>query len=141
MSDNEMTVQHELEDFVQVAIDEWMLENPEPCVEIAPKPAMPKSEFVSINNGFVVFDPKHNLVADMHISIAGSGTFCLQLSLSEFSKLLEAMLEVQSGLQELRDWDNENREAQLKRDRWTGTRGTIARDARLEFENLHIHSA
>lgn len=140
MSDTEMTFQQQLEDFVQIRVDEWEIDNPEPDVVVDPQPPIPKSEFVSISNGFVVFDPKHGY-ADMHISKNGSDAVCVKLGIAEFKKLLEVMLEVEAGLQELADWSNEGREDRILRDRWLGSRSTVIRDAKLEFERLQSEPA
>lgn len=136
-----MTRKQELEDFIQLRVDEWLLDNPEPGSNPNPRPSLPKSQFSGIMNGFVVFEPIENFTVNFHISKNGEQTICIKLHLSELQSMLEAALEVQSGLAELSQWKSFNEGAENKMHLWKTAQGQVISEAKREFERLQIESA
>lgn len=133
MTSSELNLVQEIDSFVQMQLNEWLAENPEPD-SIPEMPEMPESKFVPITaGGFIVLEVLHTKGIRLHISVPNHSTRYIDVINKDFIDLIEQLLILQADMQTRNIWDSQYKNAVKERQQWYSDRAKVISDARREF--------
>jgi len=136
MTTNQLPLEQELEDFVQLRLDEWLLENPEP-EPIPDAPEMPESKFLPLSSGgFLVLEILNANGIRLHVSAPEHETRCIDVINKDLNDLVEQLLILQADMQEFNIWESQYKHPAKEMHLWRSQRGQLVSDARREFVRL-----
>lgn len=136
MTEIKIDLIQEIEDFVQLQLDEWLLDNPEPEQIIDEKPDMPKSELLTVAGGFFVMEVCGNHAIRLHVTVPQRRALFIDIGQNELGRFIEQLLILEADMQTVRNWMGENGQKSELLNKWRSMRGQIASEARRNFVKL-----
>lgn len=133
MTTTELNLEQELEDFVQLRLNEWLLDNPEPD-SIPEMPQTPESKFLPLSaGGFIVLEVLNVNGIRLHVSVPQHAARYIDVINKDFNDLIEQLLILQADMQEFNIWESSYKHPAKELHLWRSQRGQVISDARREF--------
>lgn len=125
-----------LQEYVDKQVSEWEAANPW-LAEIPPsRPPMPDAKFIPVYDGFFVLEAVSASTLRLHLSVHEHAARWIDIHDDDVSKLVDALLDMQADMSEIRSWCGLHKAAQTEYDRWQGIRGSVISEAKQEFRAL-----
>jgi len=133
MTSSELNLAETINDHVQMRLDEWLAENPEP-EPIPEAPEMPESKFLPLAaGGFIVLEVLHTTGIRLHISAPNIAARYVDVINSDFNGLIEQLLNLQADMKEFNIWESQFKHPAKDLHLWRSQRGQVISEARREF--------
>lgn len=136
MTEITLTLEQELEDFIQVKLDEWLIENPEPEYIPEERPEVPESKFLSLVAGFTVLEVHNPTTVRLHVSQTGQSARYIDLPMKQLKEFIEQLLILEADMQGFNSWNSQFGNAEKQIHEWRSLRGQFVSDCRRQFVRM-----